>query len=152
MRIITIMARTGNKTRAVLVALLVAAALSLAAEARADDPWWGEDKALHLVVSAAIGAGVHTTLWLAAGDDPLPVRLSLSAGLSLLPGLFKEIYDGCQPGNAFSGKDMLYNAAGVLAGVGLALGVELLVTRLGRDRQVSLRLGGSAVWVTGSFY
>ena len=120
--------------------------------ASADDPWWAEDKGLHLAVSGALGAGVYTTLWL-AGDDPRPLRLVLSASLSLLPGLAKEIYDSGQQGNVFSGKDMLFNALGVAAGITLALGMELLVIHLRRspDDRVSFYLGGSALFIEGRF-
>ena len=120
--------------------------------ARAEDPWWAEDKGMHLAVSGALGAGVYTTLWL-AGDDPRPLRLVLSASLALLPGLAKEIYDSGQQGNFFSGKDMLWNTVGVAAGVGLALGMELLVIRLRGSpaSRVSLHLGGSAMYIKGRF-
>ena len=120
--------------------------------ARAEDPWWDQDKGLHLAVSGALGAGVYTTLWL-AGDDPRPLRLVLATGLALLPGVAKEIYDSGQPGNLFSGKDMLWNAVGAVAGVGLALGVELLALHLRRPvhGRVSLRFGGNAVFLRSAF-
>ena len=120
--------------------------------ALADDPWWAEDKGLHLAVSGALGAGVYTTLWL-AGDDPRPLRLVLSTTLALLPGLAKEIYDSGQPNNFFSGKDMLWNTVGAVAGVGLALGLELVVLRLRgpTSEKISLRWAGNGLSLGGSF-
>ncbi len=143
------MAENSIKSRIVVTALM-AGLLFGAAEVRADD-WLGEDKVLHWAVSGAIGAGVHTTLWL-ANDEPLPLRLALSVGVSLLPGLAKEIYDSGQPGNSFSGADMLFNTLGVITGVGLALGVELLVARLRQgEGEVALGWGGSSLWLRGRF-
>jgi len=107
---------------------------------------------MHLGISGALGAGAYATLWL-AGDDPLPLRLVLSTSLALLPGLAKEIYDSGQPANFFSGKDMLWNAVGVAAGVGLALGVELVVLHFKRSKQTSVSLwcNGSGVALGGRF-
>lgn len=109
---------------------LLLAALTLAPPARADE-WWGRDKALHLLVSAGLGGAAYGGLWL-AGDDTAEVKLALAVPLALVPGLAKELYDDGQPGNRFSGRDMLWNAVGVL----VTCGAMYLVERLwGRGRR-----------------
>jgi uncharacterized protein YfiM (DUF2279 family) len=94
-----------------------------------EDKWWAEDKGLHFSLSFALGSAWYTGLWL-LGDDPRPVRVVLSLSLAVLPGVFKEIYDAGQPGNQFSGKDMVWDVIGATTGTLVVLGVEMLVRRI----------------------
>ena len=111
--------------RLVIALICLAAPASAAAD---DDPWWGRDKALHLSVSLGLGGAAYGGLWL-TGDDAPEVKLALSFSLAMLPGLAKEIYDDGQPGNRFSGKDMLWNALGALVGSGLGYVIDRLMRR-----------------------
>ena len=95
------------------VALLVAGAPSRASA----DPWWGQDKALHLLVGLSLGSSCYAGLWaLNAKRDSPALRAALCASLGQIPGLGKELYDSGQPGNIFSAKDLLFTALGVLLG------------------------------------
>lgn len=130
--------------------ILLSAGLSPAARADPADPWWSADKGLHLGISAALAGTTYGVLWL-ADHDPLPVRAALSAGLALLPGLAKELYDAGQRGNHFSGKDLLWDAAGVTAAVALGVGLELLLTRQPGQARARVRLGPGSLWLVGRF-
>ena len=84
-----------------LIVLLAAPAIACA------DEWTGPDKQKHFAVSFAAGviaSGLTDEKWKAVG-------------IALLPGLIKEVHDSRQPGNQFSGKDMVWNALGAYAGV-----------------------------------
>jgi putative lipoprotein len=105
--------------------------LGLAASAPAGaaaDGWWGADKASHLGISFALGASAYGGLAL-AGKDVRVVRLLLSVGLALAPGLAKEIYDSGQPGNSFSARDLTWDLVGAVTGSLVALTVELVIRR-----------------------
>ena len=108
------------------VAFLLCASVWQPSRVQADDDWWGRDKAMHLTASAGLGSAVYGGLWL-LGDDTPEVKLALSVPLALLPGLAKELYDDGQPGNHFSGRDMLWNAVGALVACGVLYAVERLV-------------------------
>ena len=85
---------------------------SLAAPAHAcgpyHDSWSGSDKAAHFGVSAALGVGASRLT-----DDT-----ATAVGLALIPGLAKELYDAGQDCNRFSWRDMGWNVAGAVLGVG----------------------------------
>lgn len=113
--------------RQATIGLAALACAGLAAPARAER-WTGVDKAAHLGVSAALGASCYALLW-AFGDDPPALRLAAAAGLALLPGLAKEMYDGGQPGNRFSGADLFWDGVGAALGSLALLGLERLLGR-----------------------
>jgi uncharacterized protein YfiM (DUF2279 family) len=118
--------------RYLVVAALVALVVTLAAgEVWADD-WWGPDKGKHLGVGLGLGAVSYGGLRLldASNSEARPVRLGLACLISSLPGLAKELYDAGQPGNIFSGKDLLWSTLGAAVGAGIALGLELLLERV----------------------
>jgi len=102
------------------------ASLLLGSEARADR-WWGVDKAQHLGLSAAMASAWYATS--ALGDDPRPLRVALAAGLALVPGLLKELYDSGRPGKAFSPQDLTWNLVGAAAGSLPGLAIDLLLAR-----------------------
>lgn len=136
--------------RALATAALVAVLPLCSGVARAES-WWGVDKALHLSVSLALGAAAYGGLWLSSDDGPA-VKLALGWSVAMLPGLAKELYDDGQPGNSFSGADMLYNAVGALVGCGALLTIELVLSRRrGPPARVTLGPWGRGVVLAGEF-
>jgi putative lipoprotein len=111
--------------RRALAVLALAAALLSSASARADDdPWWGEDKALHFGASATIAAGGYVlgaSLFEARGH-----ALLTGAGLAALAGIGKETLDLAGYGHP-SWKDLAWDGIGLAFGLALAFGVDLLV-------------------------
>jgi uncharacterized protein YfiM (DUF2279 family) len=108
--------------------LLLSGALLFGGAARADDRWWGTDKAQHLALSAAMAGAWYATCSL-LGDDPRPLRIVFAVALSLTPGVLKELHDSGQPGKAFSAEDLTWNLVGATAGSLLGLAVDLLLAR-----------------------
>jgi putative lipoprotein len=111
--------------RRALVVLAFAAALFFPAAARADDdPWWGEDKALHFGASATLAAGGY-----ALGASLFEARghaLLAGAGLAALAGIGKETLDLAGYGHP-SWKDLAWDGIGLAFGLTLAFGIDLLV-------------------------
>ncbi len=82
------------------------------------DPWFGKDKADHLVVSGVlVGLAYYAARRKLDLSDPR--SRNLAAGFSLSLGLMKEVRDQHRPGNFFSLKDLAAD------GLGLALGYLL---------------------------
>jgi putative lipoprotein len=109
------------------VALVAATAFPSVARADDSDPWVSRDKALHFDVSAgiaAVGYGVSAA-WLV---DARWKALAIGGGLSLAAGVTKELIDAT---GAFGGdpswKDFTWDAIGVVAGLAIAWGVDLLL-------------------------
>lgn len=96
------------------IALLVACLLCRTALAM--DAWTGPDKALHFSVSAGIAAGGYAGTALLTDDEHW--RLGMGAGLALVAGAGKELYDLTGRGDP-SWKDFTWDAIGTLTGVGL---------------------------------
>lgn len=116
----------------------------VATEARAadDDPWFGDDKLLHYGVSAGIaGAGYVTgALLLGTRAD----GLALGAGMAAIAGVSKEVADYFGPGNA-SWKDLAWDGLGIVTGLGLAWGLDLLVRGVSAEHPLFARtVGGIA--------
>jgi len=111
-------------------ATLVAASLD-ATSARADDEWFGVDKALHFGVSAALGGGGY------AASAPLVrepwQRAAIGAGFSLTLGAGKELYDLSGHGDP-SWKDFTWDVIGTAFGVGIALLVDAAIRSSSPDR------------------
>lgn len=111
-----------RNTAGYLTALLVC--ISTPAAAADPDPWFGRDKALHFSVSAGLSiAGYASSALL---FDGYGMRAASGASVALSAGVAKEIYDATGAGSA-SWKDLAWDAAGTLVGVGLALAVDLLI-------------------------
>lgn len=106
---------------ALALALLTAAAPAHAAD---PDPFFGPDKALHFTASAAIAAGGYTLG--AALFEPRAHALALGAGLSAAAGLAKEGADLAGLGDP-SWKDLAWDGIGLVTGLAVAFGVDLLV-------------------------
>ena len=95
------------KNLPILTLLAGAAGTAVACEPWRDD-WMGRDKAAHFGASLALGvAGSRLT------NEPWE-----AVGLALIPGVAKELYDAGQACNRFSWKDMGWNVAGAVLGVG----------------------------------
>ena len=93
------------------------------ASAKAQDSWTGEDKKMHFLVSASFGvaAGAH---W--------PEDKWKAFGAAMVPGVVKELIDAGEPGNKFSGKDLVWDA------IGAAFGVNLGSWMVRRDNGVTM--------------
>ncbi len=95
------------KSLPILMLLAGASSAAAACEPGRDD-WMGRDKAAHFGASFALGvAGSRLT------TEPWE-----AVGLALIPGVAKELYDAGQDCNRFSWKDMGWNVAGAVLGVG----------------------------------
>jgi putative lipoprotein len=95
------------------------------ADDRADD-WFGRDKALHFGASAIISStayGVTT-----AFDDRRSVAFIVGGSVALTAGLAKEGYDALGYGTP-SWKDLAWDVAGTLVGLGIAYGVDAIFRR-----------------------
>jgi uncharacterized protein YfiM (DUF2279 family) len=71
------------------------------------DAWTGTDKQLHFAVSAALGVAAYSQTH----------DRHRAFAWAFTPGLLKEIADSQQDGNAFSSKDLAWDALGALVGV-----------------------------------
>src|SRR5690606_23336572 len=78
------------------------------------DPWWGEDKAAHLVVSTALSAAA-TRHGMHSGDSGATAHAK-AVGVVLLIGAGKEAYDARCGGTGWSWRDMSWNLLGALLG------------------------------------
>jgi uncharacterized protein YfiM (DUF2279 family) len=126
-------------TALIIAALLCCPPAAAQAEFWGRDRWWGQDKALHLLVGLAIGGGCSAGMWWLDRDDPAALRAGLCAGFGQLPGVGKELYDSGRPNNFFSVKDLLWTSLGVLIGVATGW----LIERLTRDGSTSKRSSAS---------
>lgn len=108
--------------------LVVALSLLIARPAFAEeDAWVGPDKALHFGASSVIASGsyaVSTLLFDARGHS-----LLFGAGVSALVGGGKEAFDAVGLGTP-SWRDLAWDAAGTIVGLGVAYVVDLLVRGL----------------------
>lgn len=116
--------------------LLVAAVLGVAPGARADDgdPWISRDKALHFDVSAGLAAAGYgvSAGWLV---DARWKALAIGGGVALAAGAAKEAIDATHVfGGDPSWKDFTWDALGVVAGLVLAWGVDLLLGGVSAQR------------------
>lgn len=80
----------------------------------ADDTWWGPDKARHLTLSMALAAG--TSYALADGGTEGEAAAVAGLGVAALAGAAKEVHDQRIKRTYFSGKDLVWDLIGGLAG------------------------------------
>ncbi|WP_437741187.1 hypothetical protein WMF39_36850 [Sorangium sp. So ce1504] len=92
---------------------------------RAADPWFGDDKMRHFCASIALAGGGYALGALATSD--LRQRLALGAAVALGAGLAKEVYDAAGHGTP-SARDVVWDALGTSAGLGLSLWFDLAAT------------------------
>lgn len=119
----------------VLPRAAVVCALTLAAvPARAgnDDPWISRDKALHFDVSLGLASAGYavSAAWLV---DARWKAIAISGAATLAVGAGKELLDLAGLGDP-SWKDFAWDAAGTVAGLALAWGVDLLIGGVGSAR------------------
>lgn len=105
---------------------LLCATLAAPASARADDPWFGRDKALHFSASGALAGGGYAlaSTW----SDETSGRLWTGAAIALSAGAAKELYDLTGRGHP-SWRDMAWNAVGTGTGLLVAWGIDTLLAR-----------------------
>jgi putative lipoprotein len=109
------------------VALTFAFAAKPARAADDPDPWLGKDKALHFGVSAGIAAGGY-----AAGAAIFDARghaLLFGGGIAAACGIAKETADLAGFGDP-SWKDLTWDGIGIVVGLAVAWGVDLLIRGL----------------------
>lgn len=99
--------------QAVAAALAISSA-GCASLRHANDPWWGPDKARHFAVSMTLAAGASYGLAEGGADGEGAVAGGLAA--AALAGSAKEMYDQRVKRTYFSGKDLLWDLMGGLAG------------------------------------
>ena len=103
-----------------------------------DDPWWGRDKALHFGISTGLAGGIYGTAALLGASRPGSAAVAASVTLGI--GIGKEVADAFGLGQP-SWRDLAWDAAGTLLGVGIGLGLDLLL-RKDRSVTVSPQLSG----------
>ena len=77
------------------------------------DPWWGQDKALHLSASFMIAGDGYAGASLLSRRES--TRLGAGAGLALAAGAAKEVYDKYSGGDA-SLRDLTWDVVGAATG------------------------------------
>ncbi len=112
------------KSARILIATAALLALPSAARAADPDPWLGKDKALHFGVSSLIAAGGYTIG--AFVFDARGHALIAGAALAAAAGIGKETLDLAGYGDP-SWKDLTWDGIGMVAGVVVAWGVDLVV-------------------------
>jgi len=86
------------------------------------DPWFGPDKALHFTLSSLIAGGGYGLSALA--DDHIATRVAFGAGLGVVVGAGKELWDLSGHGDP-SWKDFTWDVIGTAVGVGIAITIDL---------------------------
>lgn len=117
-----------------IAALALVGTLSFATDARADeaeDPWFGKDKLLHYGVSAGIaGSGYAVGAMI---FDKRAHALCVGAAAATLAGVSKELVDLGGYGNA-SWKDLAWDGLGMMTGLAVAWGIDLLIRGVSAER------------------
>jgi len=116
-------------TRSLLAPLLSLALVTVSTAARAEDDWFGRDKALHFGISAALAGGGYAAAALVF-DRPWQ-RATTGAAFSLSLGAAQELYDLSGHGDA-SWKDFTWDVVGTAFGTGVALLVDAALPRSSR--------------------
>lgn len=95
------------------------------AAAQTHDPWWGQDKALHLSFSLAISAtsyGIAIPLL-----DAPEARVLFAASIGLSAGVGKELLDLAGYGDP-SWKDFAWDVIGVAIGTAIMWTLDILLS------------------------
>ena len=111
------------KSARILIATAALLALPSAASAADPDPWLGKDKALHFGASSLIAAGGYTIG--AFVFDARGHALFVGAALAAAAGIGKETLDLAGYGDP-SWKDLAWDGVGMVAGLAVAWGVDLI--------------------------
>ncbi|MFH0921409.1 MAG: VanZ family protein [Fibrobacterota bacterium] len=81
----------------------------------AGDPFFGEDKAKHFLLSACMAGFITYGVTLNSRQGP-DRAITAACGITLSMGLLKEVHDARTPGNHFCLKDLFWDMAGITAG------------------------------------
>lgn len=114
----------GKARRFILGATVATALFSSGSAFAQEDPWFGPDKAKHFGASAVLAVGGYT-LGAAVFEDRTSA-LAVGGGIALTAGVGKELYDAAGYGTA-SGRDLVWDVAGTVTGLGVAWLFDLLV-------------------------
>lgn len=77
------------------------------------DPWWGEDKALHLAASALLATDGYAAT--SAFTKRAPVRFAVGEAFAVAAGVAKEVYDRYAGGDP-SPRDLTWDVVGATTG------------------------------------
>jgi putative lipoprotein len=111
--------------RLAIAALFVIVTLGASSARAADpDPWFAADKAAHFGVSTGIAAGSYAGA--ACLFDARGHALLAAGGFTILVGVGKETADLAGLGSP-SWKDLAWDGVGMVAGLAVAWGIDLLV-------------------------
>jgi putative lipoprotein len=86
------------------------------------DTWTGPDKAKHFLVGGLIGAGSALAAQSSDRSDGEAVAVAVAVALPI--GIGKEVYDQRVKKTYFSGKDLVWDLVGALAGGLVVVGLE----------------------------
>ena len=106
---------------AIAIAVIEAPAAARAAD---PDPWLGKDKTLHFTASSTIAAGGYTVGALVF--DGRGSALLIGGALAAAVGIGKETLDLTGLGDP-SWRDLTWDGIGIVSGLAVAWGVDLLV-------------------------
>lgn len=130
--------------RGCVAVLAFVAAGSVATNARADesaDPWFGRDKVIHYGVSASIaGAGYVAGALI---FDTRAHALGVGAAAATLAGVGKELADLGGYGDP-SWKDLAWDGLGMVTGLAVAWGLDLLIRGVSTQPLFAGNRGGIA--------
>ena len=104
------------------MALAVALLSGCASLRQAGESWGGDDKAKHFVVCGLAGAAGALAARQADGSDGQAFGIGMGVAVGL--GVGKETYDDRIKGTYFSGKDLVWDLLGGLAGSLVVVGLE----------------------------
>jgi putative lipoprotein len=102
-----------------VIAVMLFSASGCATFFRADDPWFGRDKAYHFAAGGVIGAG--TTLAVKNSGVHRDTAPCIGIAASVAIGGGKEWYDANIKRTYWSWKDMVWDLAGGTAGSYIAI-------------------------------
>lgn len=84
----------------------------------ANDSYFSPDKIDHFFTVMAISAGTSVmAAYMFDGDDQKAMKLGVSISVPLLFSIGKEVYDGVSGTGEVSYKDLIYDFAGLAAGI-----------------------------------
>ena len=108
--------------RSWMIVWIAASSWGCASFRHAGDPWWAEDKAKHFAVCGLAGAAGALAVRQADGADGQAFGVGLGVAMGL--GAGKETYDARIKGTYFSGKDLVWDLLGGLAGSLVVIGLD----------------------------
>jgi putative lipoprotein len=104
-----------------------------------DDPWTSSDKFIHYGVSAGIAASGYAVG--AMIFDTRAHALATGAVAATIAGVGKEVADLGGYGNA-SFKDLAWNGLGMVTGLAVAWGIDLLIRGISAEHPAFARVRG----------